>query len=48
MASFIANIGVAIICAILILSVRLVRKNEDSAESCALLCETEKVAAAVV
>lgn len=37
-----ANIIVAILSAILILIVRVVRENEDSAESCALICKAEE------
>ena len=46
MAALFANIVVAIICAILILNVLVVRENEDSAESCAMICETEGYPAA--
>jgi len=40
-----ANI-IAILSAILILDVRVVRENEDSAESCALICKAKEYPAA--
>ena len=43
MATYMANVLAAILCTILILVVRVVREDQDSAESCAFVCEAEKV-----